>query len=174
MFVSVRIGRPCWLVGLACWGICLLAIMPGCSCRSGVAANLRKPVFPVSGELYYEGQPAKHVMVILQPAEEAVRAEVWPEGFPKATVQADGSFRIGTYEKEDGAPAGEYVILVVPTDANLDEPQRILGDAGSRAPKAPETPGIGTRFSSVENPAGRCVVETKENKIPRLSLTRGA
>ena len=145
--------------------------MPGCGgCRGGVAANLRKPVFPVSGELYFDGAPAKHVMVVLHPADPGVKAEVWPIGYPKATVNADGSFQIGTYEQQDGAPAGEYLILIIPTDGALGEPQRMAGD--SPRPKAAAGPG--SRFSSPDRPAGRLVVEDKENKVPRLSLSGGA
>ena len=164
MVVRVQNGR----VWLACWGICLLATLPGCGgCSGGVDPVARKPVFPVAGELYFNGSPAKHVMVILHPADEAVRSEVWPQGYPKATVGADGSFKIGTYETEDGAPAGEYLILVIPTDAALDEPQRMAGDAVRPAAAA----GPGARFSNPDRPAGRYVVEAKENKIPRLTLT---
>lgn len=170
MFARVRICRARLL---ACWAICLLATLPGCSCSQGVEANPRKPVFPVTGELFYNGAPAKHVMVLLQPVDEAAKAEVWPQGFPRADVAPDGKFAVGTYEAQDGAPAGEYLILVVPTDGALTEPQqRVAGDA----PRAtiPGKSGPGARYSSAENPAGRCVVEPKENKLPRISLAGGA
>lgn len=32
--------------------------------------------------------------------------------YPSATVKADGSFELGTYGENDGAPEGEYVVLV--------------------------------------------------------------
>jgi hypothetical protein len=168
MFATVCICRARLLV---CWAICLLATLPGCSCSRGVDANPRKPVFPVTGELFYNGAPAKHVMVLLQPVDEAAKAEVWPQGFPRADVAPDGKFAVGTYEAQDGAPAGEYLILVIPTDGALTEPQRVAGDAPSLAPAGGSGPGA--RYSTAENPAGRCVVEAKENKLPRLSLGGG-
>lgn len=164
MFARVRIAL------LACWGICLLATVPGCGgCAQGVDSASRKPVFPVAGELYFDGAPARNVMVIFQPADNAARSEVWPMGFPKANVSADGSFQVGTYEEKDGAPVGEYLILVIPV-ADLTTPQQMAGDSARPAAGA----GPGSRFSSPDRPAGRYVVEAKENKIPRLSLTGGA
>lgn len=161
MFERLRICRAL----LAVLAFCLLATATGCSCSPTVDANPRKPVFRVTGELFYNGEPAKHVIVLLQPVDEAVRAEVWPQGFPKANVAPDGKFEIGTYEAADGAPAGEYFILVIPTSGALGEAP--VGDSVKPVAKS----GPGNQFSSPERPAGRCVVETKENNIPRLLLT---
>ena len=167
-FVNVLRGRAV----LVCCVMGLLATAPGCGGCGRGAGVARKPVFPVSGEVYFEGQPIRHAMVVLHPIDEAARAEVWPLGFPKATVAPDGSFRIGTYEEQDGAPEGEYSILVIPTDAALDEPQRMVGDAAP--PVTAAASGPGSRFSSPDNPAGRVYVGAQENKIPRLVLSGGA
>ena len=49
-------------------------------------------------------------MVIFHP-DGSTPAE-WPEGFPRAQVRADGSFELGTYGDNDGAPAGQYTVLI--------------------------------------------------------------
>ncbi len=161
---------------LAWLAICLtLAALPGCGgCRdSGVDPSQRKPVYPVSGELYFDGSPARDVIVVLYPADDEARSETWPLGYPRATVRRDGSFRIGTYEPRDGAPLGEYLILVVETDASLDEPQAMVADSAA-ATNSPSRNGPGSMYSDPERPAGRFIVEAKDNEIPRLSLATGS
>ena len=37
-------------------------------------------------------------------------------------VQADGSFRVGTYENDDGALPGKYRVSLTPPDPPLDQP----------------------------------------------------
>jgi hypothetical protein len=57
--------------------------------------------------------------------DEVAAAAVWTSGFPRATVQSGGAFTVGTYESSDGAPAGEYVVLVqwptAPVDLEISE-----------------------------------------------------
>jgi hypothetical protein len=89
----------------------LLIPAAAASCSRG---EERVPTFPVQGELFVGHQPAEGATVILRPnsAAEETAAAVWTSGFPRATVQSGGAFTVGTYESSDGAPAGEYVILV--------------------------------------------------------------
>jgi hypothetical protein len=62
--------------------------------------------------LFVNSQPAQGAVVILRPKAATGGTAEWPSGFPRATVEGDGSFTVGTYESADGAPEGEYVILV--------------------------------------------------------------
>jgi hypothetical protein len=65
-------------------------------------------VYPVQGQVFYEGKPAAKATVFLIPvgaAPGAVR--------PHATVEDDGSFQVSTYGLHDGAPAGKYDVTVV-------------------------------------------------------------
>jgi hypothetical protein len=68
-------------------------------------------VVPVSGQLFVQSQPAGGAMVVLHPLGE-LASEDWTLGYPRATVAADGSFRMTTYRADDGAPEGQYRVLV--------------------------------------------------------------
>ena len=53
-------------------------------------------------------------------------------GYPRATVGADGTFQVSTYGENDGAPAGDYVILISweapnPTNEEASGPDRLGG-----------------------------------------------
>jgi tetratricopeptide (TPR) repeat protein len=68
----------------------------------------RVRVFPAHGQATLGGKPMPGALIMLEP--------VWtkepPFPLPRATVKDDGSFALGTYGKEDGAPAGEYRVSV--------------------------------------------------------------
>jgi hypothetical protein len=106
--------------------VCAALLFVGCS-QSGLK---KKVCYPVRGELTVAGKPADGATVILQPKE--ANREEWSEGFPRATVGADGKFQVSTYGENDGAPAGDYIILVswlVPNPANEEAsgPDRLGG-----------------------------------------------
>lgn len=66
---------------------------------------------PVQGQLFVRTQPAVGAIIQFQP-QDGSRLDDWTNGFPRATVNADGTFDVSTYGDRDGAPAGEYVLLV--------------------------------------------------------------
>ncbi len=86
----------------------LLAL--GCSACGG--GEDQKPVFPVSGQVFVKKQPAVGALVVFTPVRDA-DSKLWPKGYPRGTVQKDGSFRLTTYKTDDGAPVGEYAVTVV-------------------------------------------------------------
>ena len=69
----------------------------------------RKPTFPVSGRvLLPDGKPAEHALVVLHSAGDVDEGA----GKPHGKVGADGTFKLTTYDADDGAPAGEYRVTV--------------------------------------------------------------
>src|SRR5262245_66458148 len=86
--------------------VCAAILFVGCP----QAGAKKKVCYPVRGELTVAGKPADGATVILQP-KEANRDE-WSDGYPRATVGADGKFQVSTYGENDGAPAGDYIVLV--------------------------------------------------------------
>lgn len=54
-------------------------------------------------------------MVVLRPVSDSLGSLL-----PHGEVGPDGSFRIETYEPGDGAPAGEYIVLITWPDLKTD------------------------------------------------------
>lgn len=81
----------------------------------------RVPVHPVRGKLFVDGEPAEGAIVVFHTTASSRPKTTNPHG----RVQADGSFQLTTYESEDGAPAGDYVITVfwpAPPKSPVDHP----------------------------------------------------
>lgn len=66
----------------------------------------RIPTYPVTGSLHIDGQPAAGTMIKFYDPQNRGR-------MPAATVRADGTFSASFYTSEDGAPTGEYQLLVL-------------------------------------------------------------
>lgn len=97
------------------------------ACSDGDA---KIPVFPVTGRVVYQGQPAEGALVSLHPIDEKLPAALQPSGKAKA----DGTFSLTTYETGDGAPAGKYAATVFwpappasPVEAPDSGPDRLRG-----------------------------------------------
>jgi hypothetical protein len=101
-------------------GICLLGGATAClaSC-SHTSEPPQKVCYPVKGQLFVKSQPAAGATVIFHP--EGSTPEEWAGGFPRAQVTADGSFELATYGDKDGAPAGDYKVLVTWTQSGGNE-----------------------------------------------------
>src|SRR5262249_7354690 len=91
-------------VGLAAAMVLIYIFFPTGS--SGKPA--RVAVIPAQGKADFEGQPIPEAAIFLHPVGEKTPA--FPR--PRAVVQSDGTFVVGTYGKDDGAPAGEYKVTV--------------------------------------------------------------
>jgi hypothetical protein len=63
--------------------------------------------FPVTGELYVDGKPAESAFIYLYPAGGGL-AENAPTAYGQ--VDKDGHYTLSSYGKDDGAPAGDYVV----------------------------------------------------------------
>jgi hypothetical protein len=80
-----------------------------------VSCGGSKPkLHPVHGSVLFLNQPADGAVVVFQPLNSGPESTM-----PSGTVGADGSFTLRTAPHGDGAPAGEYVVLVTwyPPDA---------------------------------------------------------
>jgi hypothetical protein len=124
------------------------------------------PHYPVAGELYFDGQPAAAAQVILHPASEA-KADDWPNGYPRGTVDEQGRFRLGTNLSDDGAPAGEYVVLVT-------WPQDVLPADGDDNGDSPQVDRLRGKFSNAATATWKVIVAGPKTDLPRkdLSLSR--
>jgi hypothetical protein len=104
---------PSWITlrSLFLAGLCLLLILVS-ACSSG-----KRKLYPVRGSVLLDGKPAEGAAVALH----ALDASDPMKEFPQGLVKADGSFALGTYVPGDGAPAGEYKVILswVPEDGPL-------------------------------------------------------
>jgi hypothetical protein len=82
-----------------------------CLTLAACGGSAQKQVFPVRGQVFMGKKPAAGALVVLRPLE-GDSLEAWPNGYPRATVEDDGAFRITTYTTYDGAPPGEYAVLI--------------------------------------------------------------
>jgi hypothetical protein len=106
----------------AAWLVLLTSVAVGLA-ACGARGPVKKTCYPVSGQITVKGQPAAGALVILRPKTDADSPE-WSIGFPRAVVKDDGSFEVGTYGDNDGAPAGEYTVLISwqpPNPANEEQ-----------------------------------------------------
>jgi hypothetical protein len=83
----------------------LLCLFASAGCGGGTNEG-RLDVFPASGKVLIQSQPASGVLVVLHPAEGSPAAQKGVK--PSATTKADGTFQLSSYEQNDGAPPGEY------------------------------------------------------------------
>ena len=129
----------------------LMAALLGTSC----AGDGRRPVFPVRGQVSYQGKPTPGALVILHPVDDPdPRA---PR--PVARVGPDGGFAPTTYKTDDGAPAGEYAVTITwveerdnqaaPKEEQREPKNRLPGRYGK-----PETSGLRVHIKKGQNELG--------------------
>jgi hypothetical protein len=118
----------------------------------------------IKGTVLVNGQPAENVQIILnRVGGEALAVPTTPKGM----TNAQGEFLITSYNAEDGAPNGEYVITVEwrePTGLlkkDFDGPDR-LGGAYAKVEKNKAASGFTVK------------VEGKAQELPPLKLTQSA
>src|SRR6059036_3365552 len=87
----------------------LLLNIGACGGSNQSKAN-RKPVHPVRGQLLVGGKPAAGAFVFFVPVNEPPEPT---DPRPRSTVSSDGSFDVSMYGDRDGAPAGEYTVIVM-------------------------------------------------------------
>src|ERR1700722_11735975 len=91
--------RTGWLPAVSLIGV---AGLIGCGSQPP-----RLSTYPVHGQVTCAGKPAVGVHVFLRRADGASVPEM-PMN-PRARTGPDGQFTMTTYDKNDGAPAGDYV-----------------------------------------------------------------
>ncbi|HVK07850.1 MAG TPA: hypothetical protein VM597_03630 [Gemmataceae bacterium] len=124
-----------WYFALPIAVVC--GVGPGCSAGGPT-------LHPVRGTVLFNEQPAEGATVILDPVAAAVGTAK-----PSGVVKADGTFSVQTHPLGEGAPAGEYVVLITwypPGARGLENPKNKLpakyGDpGGTPVPKITVRPG---------------------------------
>jgi hypothetical protein len=93
--------RGCWVLLVAA----LATQLVGCGSRP-----TRSPAYPVHGEISCGGKPCVGVRAFLMRTD----GKSIPEApmNPRAISDADGRFAFTTYDNGDGAPEGEYFVML--------------------------------------------------------------
>ena len=98
----------------------MVSLLGFAACATRPAEN-KTPCFPASGSLTIGNEQAKGALIIFVPKNEVGEAKL-PR--PRATVANDGTFKLSTFATNDGAPAGDYGVIVLwpgnETDDRLD------------------------------------------------------
>jgi hypothetical protein len=102
--------------------------------------------YPVGGTVEWKGGgPAKELaggQVIFESADGKVSAV--------GTIREDGAYRLTTTKADDGAPAGDYKVLVTPPPTN---------------PEKPKPPVLHADYQNLDKTKLRATVERKNNTI---------
>lgn len=96
------------------WSMWTVVVTFAClGCGKEQKGGDRLEVFPVSGEVFVDGDPAQGAMVFMHPD----TPHQIPEGArpvsSTAQVDENGKFEIATYGAADGAPAGKYKVTII-------------------------------------------------------------
>jgi hypothetical protein len=122
---------------------CIALLLAALACSSCGKVS-RRACYPVQGKVFYRGKPAAGATVFLHPAQAPDAQEEWYE--PAGVVEADGSFRLTTYETEEGAPAGEYSVTILSANGGSRNDE-ILPGALPQIYESPVTSGLQVRIA---------------------------
>lgn len=148
--MNQSILRSIWrfvLVATACLGLT--------ACSGDSSSN--KQCFPAKGKLTIKSQPAAGAMITLRP-QGGGNPEEWTAGYPRGLVQADGSFELETYGEKDGAPAGDYVALVIWPEAHAGEDE------------VPTVDRLAGRYSEPTTSKFQVKIDAAPTEIPPISI----
>jgi hypothetical protein len=148
--------------------ICSAAVFLSALLLAGCGKNVdgRLPTYKVIGTVKYKGQLLEGADVILQfPAH--TKASF-------ARTNSSGEFRLGTYEKEDGALAGEAFITVTKWEQLPPSNALVAGDPGydpNKAYTAEKEPKllVPQKYSDFKTSGLKVVIEAK-NSNDRLNI----
>lgn len=92
----------------------VLLLVGGLLITSGCGKKTRPgelPVYPVKGRVTYKGEPMPFAVITFYPADQPFATALKS----RATADKDGYYELTTYERNDGAPEGQYgAVLYVP------------------------------------------------------------
>jgi hypothetical protein len=139
----------------------LVFVLLGLALVAGCARSDRKPVYPVHGQVLFDGQPIPHALVTLHSLDASAKDAPKPHG----SVDKEGRFILTTYDSGDGAPAGDYAVTV---EWWLTNATARTGEGNS----LPPTNRLPARYSRAETSKLQVKIQAGENQIPVIKLSR--
>lgn len=135
-------------VGIVALSVIACAGLTGCG-SSGVK------LYPVKGQVFYQGEPAEGAIVVFHPSSSSSPGVPLPSG----TVAADGTLRLTTHPHGEGAPAGDYNVVVTwfpPNSREMENPRNKLP----------------MRYADAASGLLKASVKEGNNELPAFRLTR--
>jgi hypothetical protein len=117
-----------------------------------------KPVFKVSGKITLNGAPVANAMVSFSP-----KAENQPAATGRTGI--DGKYTLTTYDANDGAAAGDYIVLVTKT---------IVSTTAAPPAHDPNNPNPGASMHSAggaQAGQGETALPEKYSRVDQSDLT---
>lgn len=131
----------------------VLVLLIGCllvSCEKKRPGEL--PVYPVKGRAMYKGEPMSCAVITFfpvgQPLAKALKS--------RAYADKDGFYELTTYKFKDGAPAGEYAVVLWWPEKERDPDELETGKEADRLKRA---------YDNHEKPKLRFIVKSEPNTI---------
>lgn len=136
----------------------LLAIsLLACGCGGDPS---RTPVHPAGGQVLLGGKPLAKVTVAFQPVAPQGKSPEDPAASLRvAETDDEGRFALSTYDADDGAPAGEYVVTIKPA------PPASVEDTDGRPPVVPRPPAALVKYGTAETSPLKLTVKDGANKF---------
>lgn len=127
-------------------------------CLFGCNKSDKLDVYPVEGTVTAKGKPAAGVQVSFFGTDPELMAPTAP--FPKAVTGEDGTFTLTSYEPNDGAPAGNYIVTLVWPASDSDDPE-IQDSSIDR---------LRGKYSDAETSSIKVTIEPSENQLNPFEL----
>ena len=128
---------------------------------SGCARDL----YPVSGKVLYKSTPAEGAAVFFQ----RKGADPMNEHLLMGIVQTDGSFSLVCGSLGEGAPPGEYDVLIEWKQARKRAKEDVKHGTGHPSQKSADR--LNGRYADPKQPRFHAVVKAETNVLPAFELT---
>ncbi len=133
--------------------LCLTLLPLALGTAAGCSDRSRQPVFPVEGQVLFQGKPAAGAQVVFHPIGKDGAGAPRPSG----QVDSTGKFLLTSYAAGDGAPPGDYEVTVEKWVSKNDNP------AVNQLPR---------RYQQGKSSGLRATVKAGENKLQVFQLSR--
>jgi hypothetical protein len=134
-------------------GAIILIAIAACGKNDG-----RVKVYPVNGKLIIRGAPAEGARVVFYPVSDELKKPGMP--IPYGLTDAQGVYKLRSYDPDDGAPEGEYKVGVVWTEPI----------ASNSSPDAEPKSHLDRRFADPQKSQLTATVPRGGGEIPVLEI----
>lgn len=150
-------------------GFVSVLFLAGCGAGAAVGEGARKPVYPVTGTVKHNGAPVADAVVTFSPK--------GPQPPAFGRTDSEGKFQLTTYDANDGAAAGDYLVMVEKTSPVAPAPVMHGPDFDSTKMTKPaaEAPAsrslLPAKYASLKTTDLKVTVKADgPNEIPPLEL----